>query len=119
MFEVQFYETEKGERPAEQFLLSLDVKKRAKISSNISILQEYGNQIREPYSKYLEDGIFEIRGKVGSDIIRVLYFFHHNGRIIMTNGFVKKTQKTPRPEIEIAKKYRKDYIERCRENEKI
>ena len=49
--------------------------------------------LREPYSKYLEDGIFEVRGKVGNDISRVLY---HGGKIILTNGFIKKTQKTPR-----------------------
>ena len=47
---------------------------RAKLSAIISILQQYGNQLREPYSKYLDDGIFEIRGKIGSDISRVLYF---------------------------------------------
>ena len=46
-------------------------KMRAKLSAIISILQQYGNQLREPYSKYLDDGIFEIRGKIGSDISRV------------------------------------------------
>lgn len=75
--------------------------------------------MREPYSKNLDDGIFEIRGKVGSDISRVLYFFYYNGKIIMTNGFVKKTQKIPKAEIEKAKKYRKDYLERCENNEEI
>lgn len=41
----------------------------------------------------MDDGIFELRGKVGSDISRVLYFFYYEGKIILTNGFVKKTQK--------------------------
>ena len=72
------------------------------------------------YSKHLEDGIFEIRGKVGSDISRVLYFFYYGGKIILTNGFVKKTQKAPSKEIKRAKKYRKDYIERFgEENENL
>lgn len=75
--------------------------------------------MREPYSEHLDDGIFEIRGKAGSDISRVLYFFYYNGKIIMTNGFVKKTQKIPKAEIEKAKKYRKDYLERCENNEEI
>ena len=74
-FEVQFYEKENGEIPVEDFLLSLDKKMRAKLTGMIAILQDYGNQLREPYSKHLEDGIFEIRSKVGSDISRVLYFF--------------------------------------------
>ena len=41
----------------------------------IELLQEKGNQLREPYSKHLDDGIFELRCKVGSNITRVLYFF--------------------------------------------
>ena len=64
-------------------------------------------------------GIFELRAKVGTDISRVLYFFYYEGRIVMTNGFVKKTQKTPREEIQIAKDRRKDFIERVMKNENI
>lgn len=112
MFQVEFYETEDGDTPVENFLNSLDIKMKNKLLMILSVLQEKGNMLREPYSKHLEDGIFEIRGKVGSDISRVLYFFYHNGKIIITNGFVKKTQKTPKREIETAKKYRKEYLER-------
>ncbi len=78
----------------------------------MKVLQEKGNELREPYSKHLSDGIFEIRGKAGSDISRVLYFFYHGGKIIITNGFIKKTQKTPVEEIKKAKAYRDDYKER-------
>ena len=78
----------------------------------LKVLQEQGNRLREPYSKHLEDGIFEVRGKVGSDISRVLYFFYYGGRIILTNGFIKKTQKTPPEEIALAQKYRADYFYR-------
>lgn len=41
-----------------------------------------------------------------------MYFFYYNEKIILTNGFIKKTQKTPKKEIDLAKKYRKEYIER-------
>lgn len=112
MFQVEFYEKENGDIPVENFLNSLDIKMRTKILMILNVLQEKGNQLREPYSKHLEDGIFEIRGKVGSDISRVLYFFYYNGKIILTNGFIKKTQKTPKTEIELAKKYRCEYLER-------
>lgn len=101
-----------GDRPAEDFLNSLDVKMRSKLLMILKVLQEKGNMLREPYSKYLEDGIFEVRGKVGNDISRVLYFFYYGGKIILTNGFIKKTQKTPRSEITKAKEYRADYLER-------
>ncbi|MDY3791783.1 MAG: type II toxin-antitoxin system RelE/ParE family toxin, partial [Oscillospiraceae bacterium] len=50
--------------------------------------------------------------KISTDITRVLYFFVINKKIILTNGFVKKTQKTPSSEIELAKKYRNEYLKR-------
>lgn len=111
-FTVVAYEKENGEVPVENFLNSLDVKMRAKMFGMIGLLQEKGNQLREPYSKHLDDGIFELRCKVGSNITRVLYFFYYEGQIVLTNGFVKKTQKTPKDEIKLAKDRRADYIER-------
>lgn len=111
-FVVEFYENIYGERPAEIFLDSLNIKMRSKLLMIMKVLQEKGNELREPYSKHLSDGIFEIRGKVGSDISRVLYFFYHGGKIIVTNGFIKKTQKTSAEEIKKAKAYRDDYKER-------
>ncbi|MFR6598118.1 MAG: type II toxin-antitoxin system RelE/ParE family toxin, partial [Finegoldia magna] len=68
----------------------------------------------QPYSKHLEDGIFELRAKPGRDIKRVLYFFYFDKKVILTNGFVKKTQKTPKSEIQKAKKYRDDFMERTK-----
>ena len=47
---------------------------RAKLVGLLQILQEKGNLLREPYSKHLDNGIFEIRGKVGTNITRVLFF---------------------------------------------
>ena len=115
-FIVIAYEKDNGEVPVEDFLNSLDVKMRAKMFGMIGLLQEKGNQLREPYSKHLDDGIFELRCKVGSNITRVLYFFYYEGQIILTNGFVKKTQKTPHGEIELAKQRRSDYIERIKKS---
>lgn len=110
-FRIEFYETRTGERPAEQFLDTLDIKMRNKMLMTLKVLQEKGNLLREPYSKPLDDGIYEARAIVGSNITRVIYFFYHGGRIILTNGFIKKTPKTPRREIDRAKAYRNDFIE--------
>lgn len=118
-FKLIAYKKENGEVPVEEFLDSVNVKMRAKIYGLMEILQEKGNLLREPYSKHLEDGIFELRCKFGSDITRVLYFFYYEGKIIMTNGFVKKTRKTPKEEIQLAKDRRKDFIERMMRNENI
>ena len=93
MFDVIFYEGENGEKPVEIFLDSLDNKMRAKLLGLLGLLSEKGNSLREPYSKHLQDGIFEIRCKFGNDITRVLYFFYYNQRIILTNGFVKRRRR--------------------------
>jgi len=111
-FDVNFYKEENGDCPVEQFLDSLDNKMKAKILKMIMLLQQNGNELREPYSKSLGDGIFELRVKHATDITRILYFFVIGNKIILTNGFVKKAQKTPQGEIELAKKYRDDFLRR-------
>lgn len=90
---------------------------RAKVLRTVSLLGDSGPTLREPYSKPLDDGIFEIRTKFGSDITRVLYFFVVGKKVILTNGFIKKLQKTLQAEIELAKKYRAEYLSR-KENSK-
>ena len=118
-FEVIAYEDVNGKIPVQKFLKKLNPKMRAKMYGMLVILQEKGNMLREPYSKYIEDGIFELRCKFGSDITRVMYFFYYDRKIVLTNGFIKKTQKTPQEEIQIAKKRRIDFIERMAENENL
>lgn len=81
----------------------------------LEFLEEKGPALREPFSKPLGDGIFEIRAKQGSNISRVLYFFVIGRKVILTNGFVKKTAKTPPGEIERAKRYRADFQRRKEE----
>lgn len=85
-FEVEFYENGSREQPAKEFILSLDKKMIAKMLDTIKLLQDNGYQLREPYSKHIDDGIFERRAKVGSNISRVLYFFYIGQNIILTNG---------------------------------
>lgn len=116
MFLVDFYRKEDGSCPVETFLDSLDGKIRAKFLRVMMLLEENGNELREPYTKSLGEGIFELRVKQGSNILRALYFFMIGRKIIITNGFLKKTKKTPVSEIELAKKYRADYLKREREN---
>ena len=111
-FEVEFYETEDGTEPVKEFLKTLDDKLMAKMVKTIELLAVNGTDLREPYSKPLRNGIFEVRAKEGTDAARVLYFFVIGKKIILTNGFVKKTQKTPAKELETAEKYRADYMSR-------
>jgi len=111
-FQVEFYDTEDGRTPTQEFLDSLEPKMNAKMVGLMEILEEKGYSLRKPYSAPLEDGIFELRAVQGSNISRALFFFYIEGRIVMTHGFIKKTQKTPRAQIELAKKYRADFLRR-------
>ena len=111
-FQVVFYQKDNGIAPAEDFINSLDEKMKAKAYRLLVMVSENGTELREPYSKYLEDGIFELRVKFGNDISRILYFFYIGKYIIVTNGFIKKTQKTPKQEIDKDKEYRRKFIEK-------
>ena len=57
--------------------------------------------------------------KFGNDITRILYFFIYERKIILTNGFIKKTRKTPIEQIQTAKARRKDFLERMEQNENV
>ena len=119
-FNAEFYEKPSGAKPAREFIESLPIKMRAKITRTIAMLEIGGTDLREPHSKHLDDGIFELRAKVGSDITRVLYFFIIGRRVILTHGFVKKADKTPVAEIEKAKQYRHEFLSREEnQNERI
>jgi len=109
MFDVNYYELPNGEKPVEQFINSLNTKMRAKALGSIEILAEFGNTLRAPYSKAIGNGLFELRIKFASDITRIFYFFIVDNKIILTNGFIKKTRKTPPGEIALAKQYKADY----------
>ncbi len=74
-------------------------------------LIEIIQQVPEDYLKHLEgtDGLYEIRVQLGSDIFRIFCFFDEGKLVVLANGFQKKTQKTPKSEIEKALKIKKEY----------
>ena len=90
IFIIEFYRTESGQCPVEEFMDSLPIKLRIKAIDSLQILEEMGSKLRSPYSKYVENGILELRIKFSSDIVRIFYFFQKENRIIVTNGFIKK-----------------------------
>ena len=108
MYEVDYYEDSKGRKPVEEFIDRLDVKMRAKVFGGLELLEQEGPSLGMPFSRALEDGIYELRTTQGGNITRILYFFVLGKRIVLTHGFVKKTQKTPRREMERAKRMRED-----------
>lgn len=96
--------------PMIEFLDSLSIKERAKVFAYIEKLVELKNsniQLKENLSKYLDDGIFELRVSFENRVSRSLYFYEFDKQIIFTHGFVKKEQKTPKKEFDRAKSIQK------------
>lgn len=71
------------------------------------------NRIPDKYFKHIEGtkGLFEVRVQVGSNIYRIFTFFDEGNIVVLGNGFQKKTQKTPKQEIELALKIMKEYFD--------
>lgn len=116
-FGIIFYKDEKGNSPVEEFLLGLVTSNNAlfnKASSGIEKLR-YRIYHREPLSKHLDSGLWELRIKSGTDILRIIYTFRKGQIIILLHVFIKKQQKTPVRELEIARKRLKE-IELKEEN---
>jgi phage-related protein len=93
-----------------EFLLKQPQKVQDKIFKIIEII-EFQQRIPEKYLKHLEGtkGLYETRIKLGTDIWRVFCFFDNGKLVILLNGFQKKTQKTPKSEIEKAVKLMTEY----------
>ena len=116
-YEIELYEKADGSCPVAEFLDELESKMWAKVARNIDVLAEHNIKLKEPLVKSMGEGIFELRTQQGSDITRIFYFFFVGKKIILTNGFLKKTQKTPQKYIDIAIEYKNDYIKRGKKNE--
>lgn len=102
----------KGKVEMLEFLDTLNTKEQAKIKSGMDKLIELlnnNNFPNEKLSKYLRDGIFELRIQLLNTISRSLYFFMEGKTIIFTHGFIKKTEKTPNSEINKAIDIKKLY----------
>lgn len=109
---IEFYEKENGEKPVKDFLDNLPAKLAAKTKMSIDLLRDQGYRLQQPFVEKLTDDIWQLRTKQGTDITRICYFFFDGDKAILTNGFVKKTRKTPPGEIKKAENYRKDYYRR-------
>lgn len=106
-YQSYFFVTESGRRPVKEFILSLDESSQNKFDYIKKLLEENGHKLKYPYSKYLGKSIFELRFKAAEGNIRILYFFFGKSTAIFTNSFIKKSEKTPKREIEIALRRRK------------
>ncbi|MBI5663608.1 MAG: type II toxin-antitoxin system RelE/ParE family toxin [Nitrospirae bacterium] len=109
---VEFYKSIDGKEPVKEFFNSLFPSARAKAVKLIDLLSEYGVLLKEPYTKQIRGKIRELRIKDSQGAVRILYFTFTGRRFILLHGFIKKADKTPEREIEIAEKRMNDFIQR-------
>jgi len=114
-FTFEFVELESGNIPFVKFLEKLTKTERLEIQTSIDELVELLNRSIVPpstISKFLRDGIFEMRVSLTNKISRSFYFYMFGKRIVFTHGIIKKTNKTDSKEIEKAKKYKNIYLKK-------
>src|SRR5690625_2089277 len=111
---VKFYKTSSGKVPVQEFLDSLSSKHAQKVTWVLELIERL-DQVPVQYFKKLKstDDIWEVRARVGSNSFRLLGFIDTNDEfVILTNGFAKKSQKTPKKEIKLAEQRKADYLSR-------
>jgi phage-related protein len=103
--EVIFFRTGAGGEPVREWLKSLSpIEDRKQIGVDIKAV-EFGWSIGMPVCKPLGDGLYEVRSSLSQNrIARVLFYIDVKGRMVLLHGFIKKTQKTPPADLELARK---------------
>jgi phage-related protein len=109
---IVFYVTQGGDEPVREFLESLDLRTQARFAWSIEQLRIRNVQAREPLVRHPQEKIWELRRESRTNIYRLFYSFLPGWRILFLHGFQKKTQKTPRREIEIAQARLADFLTR-------
>ncbi len=105
---VRFFRTRNGREPVRDWLKELGRPDSVVIGEDIAVIQ-HGWPVGMPVCRPLGDGLYEVRSSLaGGRIARVLFFFA-DGEIILTHGFIKKTQKTPEGDLRLARDRRRDY----------
>lgn len=125
-FTIDYVELPNGRVPARDFVDSLDDQAAARIDAFIERLRIYGNRMQGKFVKKVSAELFELRVKQFDRIFRVFFFYQPGMLIVITSGFQKKTEQTPRGEITRAEqlkklwmKYRNRYAGSQKEREAI
>lgn len=103
-----FYRTESGVEPVREWLKNLSKQDRRIIGEDILTIQ-YGWPLGKPLVDNLTTGLWEIRTKISGGNNARIIFFINNHTLVLTSGFIKKTQKTPKSELALAKKRKRSY----------
>lgn len=121
-YEIEFYQTESGKVPVAEFIRSLDAKQTAKVLRDIDLLKDFGSELHFPYVDSIKGekykGLMELRTKQASNIFRTFYFVvakdgkTGTDKAVLLHAIQKKTDRTPKRELDTALARMKDYKNR-------
>jgi len=110
-YKVLFYE-EEGDKPVEGFLNGIPKQAKEKTLRRIALLEEKGNQMPSQYcDKLTGSPLWELKIKYRTNEYRIFYFFLEK-TIILVHGFIKKTEDTPKGDIDLGEKRMKEWLRR-------
>lgn len=119
MYEVIFYRDKNGKSEVEDYIRELSQKSETsktdrtnftKILSYLNSLSAYGTRSGKPVVKHITEDIWELRPLSN----RIFFFYWEDNKFVLLHHFIKKSQKTPKKEIETAKRHRDDFLERSK-----
>ncbi len=107
MWDIRFYEDQRGKSPVLDFLNKLSASDRAKVNNALRLLEEFGSMLSMPHARHMEGRLWELRS--GSN--RLFYFLYMDNLFVIVHGFRKRTNKTPEKEINTAQRRMKRLLE--------
>ncbi|MFA5140747.1 MAG: type II toxin-antitoxin system RelE/ParE family toxin [Elusimicrobiota bacterium] len=112
-FTLEFYRAPDGEEPVLDYIRAQVKSHRVKIGRALQYLEDAGYAAKRPLAEHLGGGIYELRAAIERHQHRPLYFFHGRSLIVVANAFLKKGEKVPQSEADLARRRRADWLERC------
>ena len=109
---ILFYKTADGKCPVAEFIDSQPTKVSVKIAWVLKLIQETEKVPKTYFKKLTDTEFYECRIEINGNIYRIIGFFDDGNLVVLTNGFQKKSQKTPLCEIEVCKSRKADYLKR-------
>lgn len=107
---ARFYATSSGAMPVREWLLSLSKKDRIEVGSDIANI-EYNWPVGPPQCKSVGGGMFEVRSRISHGRMARVLFFIQKDELFLLHGFIKKTQKTSRQDVDLEKKRKREMEE--------
>lgn len=116
-WKIEFYQSPSGNPVVYDWFLEQEAKVKARFAQISDLLQDKGTSVGMPYVRTIVNTkLYEIRVEQSTNIYRIFYFAYTGRRFILLHGFQKKTQKTPKKEIELAERRRKEFLAQEQQN---